>query len=94
VLSTIRYFRNEYETHIRERYCPAGVCKSLFRYVVDAEACTGCMACRKACPVNAVEGERKQPHLIRQELCIKCGACYDACRFDAIARARNAGVPA
>jgi NADH-quinone oxidoreductase subunit F len=94
VLSTIRYFRGEYETHIRERYCPAGVCKSLFRYVVNAETCTGCMACKKVCPVNAVEGERKLPHLIRQELCIKCGACYDACRFDAIGRARNAGVPA
>jgi NADH-quinone oxidoreductase subunit F len=92
VLSTIRYFRSEYETHIRERYCPAGVCKSLFRYVVTAETCTGCMACKKACPVKAVEGERKQPHLIRQELCIKCGACYDACRFDAIARARTAEV--
>jgi len=94
VLSTIRYFRAEYETHIRDRYCPAGVCKSLFRYVVNPETCTGCMACKKACPVNAVEGERKQPHLITQDLCIKCGACYDACRFAAIDRARNAGVPA
>ncbi len=90
VLSTIRYFRNEYETHIRDHYCPSGVCKSLFRYLVNAETCTGCMACKKACPVNAIEGERKLPHLIRQELCIKCGACYDACRFDAIERARNA----
>jgi len=94
VLSTIRYFRGEYETHIRDRYCPAGVCKSLFRYLVNAEACTGCMACKKACPVNAVEGERKQPHVIRQDLCIKCGACYDACRFAAIDKARNAPVAA
>jgi NADH-quinone oxidoreductase subunit F len=92
VLSTIRYFRNEYETHIRDHYCPSGVCKSLFRYLVNAETCTGCMACKKVCPVNAVEGERKLPHAIRQELCIKCGACYDACRFDAIDRARNAGA--
>ena len=68
------------------------MCKSLFRYVVNAETCTGCMACKKACPVNAVEGERKHPHLIKQELCIKCGACYDASRFDAIERARNAVV--
>jgi NADH:ubiquinone oxidoreductase subunit F (NADH-binding)/(2Fe-2S) ferredoxin/Pyruvate/2-oxoacid:ferredoxin oxidoreductase delta subunit len=94
VLSTIRYFRDEYETHIRERSCPAGVCKSLFRYLVDAEKCTGCMACKAACPVNAIEGERKQPHRIRQQLCITCGACYDACRFDAIEKARNAPVAA
>jgi NADH:ubiquinone oxidoreductase subunit F (NADH-binding)/(2Fe-2S) ferredoxin/Pyruvate/2-oxoacid:ferredoxin oxidoreductase delta subunit len=94
VLSTIRYFRDEYETHIRERSCPAGVCKSLFRYLVDAEKCTGCMACKTACPVNAIEGERKQPHRIRQQLCITCGACYDACRFDAIEKARNAPVAA
>jgi NADH-quinone oxidoreductase subunit F len=89
VLSTIRYFRDEYETHIRDHFCPAGVCKSLFRYVVDAEQCTGCMACRKACPVDAVEGERKQAHVIRQDRCIKCGACYDACRFAAIEKVRN-----
>ena len=67
VLSTIRYFRDEYETHIRDHYCPSGVCKSLFRYLVNAEACTGCMACKKECPVNAIEGERKQPHVIKQD---------------------------
>ncbi len=89
VLSTIRYFRDEYEAHIRDHWCPAGVCKSLFRYHVTPEACTGCMACKKQCPVNAIDGERKTPHLIRQADCIMCGSCYDACRFSAIARVRT-----
>ncbi len=88
VLSTIRYFRQEYEAHIRERHCPAGVCKSLFRYVISPEACTGCMACIKACPTAAISGERKQPHVIEQAKCITCGACFDTCRFSAIGKAR------
>ena len=62
VLSTIRYFRHEYEAHIRDHWCPSGVCKKLFRYLVTPEACTGCMACAKQCPVNAIDGERKKPH--------------------------------
>jgi NADH-quinone oxidoreductase subunit F len=93
VLSTIRYFRHEYEMHIRERYCAAGVCKSLFRYLVEPEACTGCMACAKECPVKAIDGERKKPHVIRQDACIMCGSCYDACRFSAIRKARTSEVP-
>jgi NADH:ubiquinone oxidoreductase subunit F (NADH-binding)/(2Fe-2S) ferredoxin len=93
VLSTIRYFRHEYEVHIRERYCPSGVCKKLFRYLVTPEACTGCMACAKQCPVNAIDGERKKPHAIRQDACIMCGSCYDACKFSAIARVRTSEVP-
>ena len=93
VLSTIRYFRAEYEVHIRERYCPAGVCKKLFRYLITPEACTGCMACAKQCPVNAIDGERKKPHVIRQDACIMCGSCYDTCRFSAISRVRTSEVP-
>jgi NADH-quinone oxidoreductase subunit F len=93
VLSTVRYFRHEYEAHIRDRYCHAGVCKSLFRYLIEPEACTGCMACAKQCPANAIEGERKKPHLIKQEACIMCGSCYDSCKFSAIRKARTSEVP-
>jgi len=88
VLTTLKYFRREYETHIRERYCPAGVCKRLFQYVINAEACNGCQVCKKRCPVEAISGERKQPHAIDQRTCIKCGACYEACRYGAIEKAR------
>jgi NADH:ubiquinone oxidoreductase subunit F (NADH-binding)/(2Fe-2S) ferredoxin len=92
VLSTIRYFRHEYEQHIREKHCAAGVCKALFRYRIDAEACNGCMACVKQCPASAIEGERKKPHVIRQEACIMCGACHDTCRFGAIEKVRVSEV--
>lgn len=84
VLTTIKYFRDEYEAHIRDRKCPAKSCKTLLTYEIDPEACTGCMVCAKKCPVDAIEGERKIPHVIDQELCIKCGDCYRRCRFDAI----------
>ncbi|HDR89946.1 MAG TPA: NADH-quinone oxidoreductase subunit NuoF [Bacteroidetes bacterium] len=84
VLTTIRYFRDEYEAHIREKKCPAKSCKALLTYTVDPEKCTGCLVCAKNCPVNAISGERKQPHFIDQELCIKCGVCYAKCKFDAI----------
>jgi len=86
VLSTLRYFRNEYEEHIMAKKCPAGVCKDLFEFRIDAEKCTACGKCRKVCPVEAVNGEKKVPHKITQEKCIKCGACYDACPFDAITK--------
>ena len=89
VLSTIRYFRSEYERHIREKHCAAGVCKALFRYRIDPEACNGCMACAKQCPSSAITGERKKPHEIRQEACIMCGACQDSCRFDAVRKVRT-----
>ena len=92
VLSTIRYFRAEYETHIREHHCPAGVCKALFRYRIDPEKCNGCMACVKQCPSNAIAGKRKLPHAISQDQCIMCGACHDTCRFGAIARVRISEV--
>ena len=84
VLTTIRYFRDEYEAHIRDHKCPAGVCKALISYSIDAEACTGCHACAKICPTGAASGEKKEVHTIAQKKCIKCGACYEACKFDAV----------
>ena len=84
VLSTIRYFRNEYKAHIVDKKCPAGVCKALFEYRIDPELCTACGICRKNCPVNAIEGEKKVAHVIIQEKCTKCGICYSVCPFDAI----------
>jgi len=84
VLSTLRYFRDEYETHIREKKCRAGVCKSLVRFVIDAEACKGCGLCLRDCPVEAVSGEKQEPHQINAELCIQCGVCYEDCPFDAV----------
>jgi NAD-dependent dihydropyrimidine dehydrogenase PreA subunit len=79
VLSTLRYFRNEYLAHIVDRVCPAGVCKSLIAFTIDPEKCVGCLLCLKACPVKAIAGERKKVHVIDQDACIKCGACLDAC---------------
>jgi NADP-reducing hydrogenase subunit HndC len=84
VLTTIKYFRDEYEAHIKEKRCPAGECKELITYSIDEEACTGCTVCFKNCPVDAIAGERKQPHVIDPELCIKCGMCNTVCKFDAV----------
>jgi len=84
VLTTIRYFRHEYEAHIRDKKCPAKVCKALLTYEVIADKCTGCTVCARNCPVNAIDGERKQIHFIRQADCIKCGMCYTKCKFEAI----------
>jgi NADH:ubiquinone oxidoreductase subunit F (NADH-binding)/(2Fe-2S) ferredoxin/ferredoxin len=84
VLSTIKYFRNEYEAHINERRCPAGVCKALITFQVDEEKCTGCGVCIKTCPQMAITGEKKKPHKIDQEKCIACGLCRDICKFDAV----------
>jgi NADH-quinone oxidoreductase subunit F len=84
VLTTIKYFRDEYEAHITHRKCPAKVCRPLLTYTVDPETCTGCLVCLKNCPSNAITGERKQPHLIHQELCTKCGVCFSKCKFNAI----------
>lgn len=84
VLTTILYFREEYETHIRDKKCPAGVCKPLFYYTIDEEDCTGCMVCARKCPQEAITGEKKETHYLEQEKCIKCGICYDQCKFDAI----------
>ncbi len=84
VLTTIRYFRDEYEAHIQERKCPAGVCRPLITYGIDPEACTACGKCKKACPVDCISGARKIPHEIDQPRCIKCGSCLDVCPFDAV----------
>lgn len=85
VLSTIRYFRDEYEAHINEKRCPGGVCKALVTYLVDEEKCKGCGICVKNCPVDAITLiEKKQPVKFDQEKCIKCGTCYDVCRLDAV----------
>ena len=84
VLATLRYFRDEYEAHIGEKRCPAGVCKPLITYSIDTDKCTGCGACLRACPQEAVSGKKKKPHHILIDKCIKCGACFEVCRFDAI----------
>ncbi len=84
VLSTIKYFRDEYEAHIHEKRCPAGVCKDLLTYSIIEDACKGCTVCALACPAGAITGEKKKPHKINSDLCIKCGVCYDKCKFKAI----------
>jgi len=84
VLTTIRYFRDEYEAHIRDKKCQAGVCKALFHYEIDEDACNGCHLCALKCPQEAITGEKKKPHEIDQDKCIKCSICYDACKFDAV----------
>ena len=84
VLSTIRYFRDEYEAHIKDKRCPAGVCKALITYIIDEEKCPGCGKCKRVCPVEAIAGEKKVPHIIDPEKCIRCGACVASCKFDAI----------
>ena len=84
VLSTLKSFRREYEAHVLDRICPAGVCKSLMFYIIDPDLCTGCTLCSRVCPTGAISGKAKHPHLIDQDKCIKCGACMDKCRFAAI----------
>ena len=86
VLTTLRYFRDEYEAHISEGTCPAGTCEQLLSYGVIPDACVGCGACLRVCPVDAIAGEKKKPHVIAEAVCIKCGACYDVCKFDAVLR--------
>jgi ferredoxin len=93
VLSTLRYFRDEYLTHIERRYCPATVCRDLFRYRVIAEKCTGCALCVKVCPTGAITGPRKEVHSLDQSKCVKCRACYEVCNCDAIAGDAIIAVP-
>jgi len=84
VLSTVRYFRDEYEAHISDKRCPAGVCKALIRYSILEGKCTGCGRCRRECPVQCISGENRALHVIDQARCTKCGRCREVCRFDAV----------
>ncbi len=84
VRSTLKYFREEYEAHILQKKCPALVCRPLLKYTVDPETCTGCLACVRECPADAIHGEAAEPQLIDQELCVKCGMCHAVCKFDAV----------
>ncbi|MBR6350416.1 MAG: 4Fe-4S binding protein, partial [Lachnospiraceae bacterium] len=84
VLTTLKYFRDEYEAHILEHRCPAGVCKNLVSFKINADKCQGCTACSKVCPVGAISGSVKQPHSIDPAKCVTCGSCREACRFDAV----------
>ena len=84
VLTTIKYFREEYEAHIKERRCPAKECKSLIQYSILPDKCTGCTLCARNCPVNAITGERKETHVIDLEKCVKCGICKTVCNFEAV----------
>ena len=86
VLTTLRYFRHEYEEHIQDKRCRAGACTELSVYVIDPETCKGCLVCKKHCPVGAISGKTKEPHFISVERCIKCGVCTEHCPFDAIQR--------
>jgi NAD-dependent dihydropyrimidine dehydrogenase PreA subunit len=84
VLSTLRWFRDEYEAHIYDRKCPAGACTDLLTYSIDAEKCKGCTLCAKKCPNGAIMGAAKSPHYIIPDKCIGCGTCVDVCRFGAV----------
>jgi ferredoxin len=84
VLTTIRYFRDEYEAHIRDKRCPAGECTALVRYAIDADKCRGCSLCSRKCPVGAISGEVGKPFTIDSDLCIRCGQCAEVCRFGAV----------
>lgn len=84
VLSTIKYFRHEYEAHIKDLKCPAAVCRELIEFSINKELCKGCGLCVRVCPSNAITGEKKKPHSLSADICIKCGACFDVCKFDAV----------
>ena len=86
VLSTLHFFRDEYIAHVTEKRCPAGACKALTNYYIEPDKCKGCTLCARNCPVNAISGTVKQPHVIDTKKCIKCGACMEKCKFGAISK--------
>lgn len=86
VISTMHYFGDEYTAHVKDKTCPAGVCKKLLKYEIDADKCKGCTLCARNCPVDAISGAVKTPHTIDQNKCIKCGACISNCKFGAIVK--------
>jgi NADH-quinone oxidoreductase subunit F len=94
-LSTYRYFKDEYEAHIREKRCPALSCRKLISYWIDPEKCQACLLCLKACPDDAIEGAKKTVHVIDQEKCTKCGTCFEVCpsRFEAVTKISGEPVP-
>jgi ferredoxin len=94
VLTTLRYFRDEYEAHVFDKRCPALVCKNLISFAIDPEKCVGCLLCKKACPAGAIAGELKQVHVIDPAACIKCGLCLGACpaRIRAVVKTTPAGA--
>lgn len=94
-LSTLRYFRDEYEAHINEKRCPALFCKELIAYHIDPQRCKACMICKKSCPVDAIDGGKKRIHVIDQQKCTKCGSCLDVCpaRFGAVRKSSGEPVP-
>ena len=95
VLSSLKYFRDEYESHIKEKRCPALSCKELIAYHIDPNKCGACLICRRKCPVDAVDGAKKKIHIIDQDKCTKCGTCYEVCpdRFDAVHKISGEPVP-
>jgi NADH-quinone oxidoreductase subunit F len=96
VLTTIKYFRDEYEAHIKEKRCPAGTCKALIAYYIDPEKCQACMICARECPVDAISGGKGIVHVIDQDKCSKCGNCFEVCpeRFGAVAILSGVPIPA